>query len=205
MVTAILKGTKTSTRRIIKPYPDENFSYPLGFIVDSTERNNIGKFGFGVNECGGTIHFVKPPYKQGDILYVKETWNEWTGGYVYKAWPGPFPQAGAFQKMSWKPSIHMPKEAARIFLKVTDVRVERLRDITNEQALKEGAEGIRCTHAGLGAYGCTDCMNTGWIEPPLLHFMDIWDDTIDKKQIGTYGWDANPWVWVIDFEQIPIE
>lgn len=109
-------------------------------------------------------------------------------------------------KMHWKPSIHMPKEAARIFLKVTDVRVERLQDITEEDAIKEGCEGTPCEHHGYivggGMCGCTDCMNTGWLEPPTLEFMDIWNSTIKKQDLRFYGWDANPWVWVIEFERI---
>ena len=95
----------------------------------------------------------------------------------------------------------MPKEAARIFLKVTDVRVERLQDITEEQALKEGFIGIPCTHENVGEHGCTDCMNTGWLEPPQLEFMYTWDSTIKKADLNKYGWLANPYVFVIEFER----
>ena len=95
----------------------------------------------------------------------------------------------------------MPKEAARIWLKVKDVRAERIKDMTDKDALNEGAQGVKCDHAGLGAYGCTDCMNTGWLEPPILEFIGIWDSTIKKSDIDRYGWDANPWVWVIEFER----
>lgn len=101
----------------------------------------------------------------------------------------------------WHPSIHMPKEAARIWLKVTDVRVERLQSITEGGAIREGAEGEKCHHTNTGAFGCTDCMNTGWIEPPQVEFMQIWDSTIKKSDLDSYGWDANPWVWVIEFER----
>lgn len=86
-------------------------------------------------------------------------------------------------------------------MKVTNVRVERLKDMTDKDALKEGAQGVKCDHADLGAYGCTDCMNTGWIEPPTVEFMYIWDSTIKKSDLDSYGWDANPWVWVIEFER----
>ncbi len=82
--------------------------------------------------------------------------------------------------MIYHPSIHMPKEAARIWLKVIDVRVERLQDITDEQAAKEG---------------CDDYTSTA------LGFFNIWDSTIKKADIGRYGWDANPWVWVIEFSR----
>lgn len=81
----------------------------------------------------------KAPYQPGDILYVRETWSECTDGYVlYRAWNSPFPQAGKSSVMKWPPSIHMPKEAARIWLKVTDVRVERLQDMDWRDALDEG-------------------------------------------------------------------
>ena len=102
----------------------------------------------------------------------------------------------------WHPSIHMPKEAARIWLRVTDVRIERLQSITVEGAIREGAEGEKCHHTNAGAFGCTDCMNTGWIEPPQVEFMQIWNSTIKKSDLDRYGWDASPWVWVIEFVKI---
>lgn len=88
----------------------------------------------------------------------------------------------------WHPSIHMPKRAARIWLKVTDVRVERLQNITSEEAWKEGA---RCTCM----YPVPDCAGN------KAEFIKIWDSTIPKKAIPYYGWEANPWVWVIEFER----
>lgn len=81
------------------------------------------------------------------------------------------------------------------------MRVERLQDMTNDDALKEGAKGVRCDHAGSGAYGCMDCMNTGWLEPPIVEFVQIWDSTIKKSDIDRCGWAANPWVWVVEFER----
>ena len=74
--------------------------------------------------------------------------------------------------------------------------------MTDKDALKEGAQGVKCGHSGLGAYGCTDCMNTGWLEPPILDFMGIWNSTIKKSDLDRYGWDDNPWVWVIEFEKM---
>lgn len=196
MVRAILDRRKDATRRIVK-----------GFIPDDAVWGYTAFTPKGYISCRGTFadgygeKFFKLPCEPGDILYVRETWSEWTDGYLYKAWNSPFPQAGQSFVMRWHPSIHMPKEAARIWLKVTDVRVERIKDMTDNDALKEGAEGVRCDHAGLGAYGCTDCMNTGWLEPPLLEFMGIWNSTIKKSDLDRYGWYANPWVWVIEFER----
>lgn len=200
MVRAILDGRKSCTRRLVKPQPDEKHTYPLGFVTDSTEKKDVGCFGFGIDEYGGSIQYVKPPYgyAPGDILYVRETFIQAAAHtFWYKADDKSWMPKG----LRWKPSIHMPKEAARIWLLVTDVRVERLRDITEDEALKEGAQGVRCYHAAIGAFGCTDCMNTGWLEPPKLEFMGIWDSTIKKTDLDRYGWDANPWVWVIEFER----
>jgi len=200
MVRAILDGRKTCTRRVIKPQPDEKHTFTLGFVTDSTEKKEVGCFGFGIDEYGGSIQYVKPPYgyAPGDILYVRETWKKAPNGYYYyEDWQ----RNDIADVTKWKPSIHMPKEAARIWLKVTDVRVERLNEITVDGALREGAQGIRCDHVALGEYGCTDCMNTGWIEPPQVEFMQIWDSTIKKSDLDRYGWDANPWVWVIKFER----
>ena len=224
MVRAILDGRKTCTRRIIKPQPDEKHTYPLGFVTDGTEKKEVGCFGFGINEYGGSIQYAKPPYLGGDALYIRETWTEECGKYYYRAdydsdyldpcetLSGGYPAScrnhpgcdGCMEtstRIHWHPSIHMPKEAARIWLKVTDVRVERLNEITGDGVLREGAQGIRCDHVALGEHGCTDCMNTGWIEPPQVEFMQIWNSTIKKADLDRYGWDANPWVWVIEFER----
>lgn len=137
MVRAILDGRKTCTRRVIKPQPYGKCTYPLGFVTDSTEKKEVGCFGFGVDECGGSIQYAKPSYQPGDILYVRETWkNAPNGYYYYEDWQ----RNDIADVTKWKPSIHMPKEAARIWLEVTNVRVERLQDITIENALKEGVD-----------------------------------------------------------------
>lgn len=205
MVRAILDGRKSCTRRLVKPQPDEKHTYPLGFVTDSTEKKEVGCFGFGIDEYGGSIQYAKPPYQPGDILYVRETFYEDVDCILYKAdnekLTGYRNMRGEDIVVKWRPSIHMPKEAARIWLRVTDVRVERLHDITEDGALREGAQGVRCDHVALGEHGCTDCMNTGWIEPPQVEFMQIWDSTVKKSDFDRYGWGANPWVWVIEFER----
>ena len=198
MVRAILDGRKTVTRRLIKSQPPYDVQCPLGYCTDGY-KSEIGKFAFGSHENGGKMIFCKPPYHTDDILYVRETWSELSFGYVYKADGENIDHLGNVIK--WHPSIHMPKEAARIWLKVKDVRVERLKDMTDKDALKEGAQGVKCDHAGLGVYGCTDCMNTGWLEPTILEFMGIWNSTIKKSDLDRYGWYANPWVWAIEFER----
>lgn len=186
MVRAILDGIKSCTRRAIKPQPDEKHTYPLGFITDSTEKKEVGCFGFAVNEYGGSIQYVKPPYRYapGDILYVRETWKKAPNGYFYyEDWL----RNDIADVTKWKPSIHMPKEAARIWLKVTDVRVERLQEITSEQISREGVE-VEYPHVLNG-------------EEKRYAFSTLWNSTIKKSDLDRYGWNASPWVWVIEFER----
>ena len=197
MVRAILDGRKSCTRRAIKPQPDEKHTYPLGFITDSTEKKEVGCFGFAVNEYGGSIQYVKPPYRYapGDILYVRETWKKAPNGYFYyEDWL----RNDIADVTKWKPSIHMPKEAARIWLKVTDVRVERLQEISEDGAVKEGIYVANCKDCN-APFGCDACPDEGYDE--IDEFAELWDSTIKKSDIDRYGWDANPWVWVIEFER----
>lgn len=187
MVKAILDGRKTVTRRVVKPKPQGYFEVNDGnptYIYDTS----LGQ---------GKIF---PPYQIGDILYVRETWNHYnydnlnTGehreGYFYKASPELKSTLPDYVQLhwgeNWKPSIHMPKEAARIWLKVTDVRVERLQDISEREAEKEGFYDDVEYCVGNTARG---------------HFLELWDFTIKKSERDLYGWNANPWVWVIEFER----
>lgn len=213
MVRAILDERKTCTHRVIKPQPDEKHTYPLGFVTDSTEKKEVGCFGFGIGEYGGSIQYAKPPYQPGDILYVRETWcglpvNE-AGHmrghtiYYYKA-DGELRPKG--WRCTWHPSIHMPKEAARIWLKVTDVRVERLQEMKPVDVIKEGAYP-----------DCWDCLNTygesgsqccygteeqcSQCDGVMMEWEKLWTSTIKKSDLDRYGWDANPWVWIIEFER----
>nr|DAG11708.1 MAG TPA: hypothetical protein [Caudoviricetes sp.] len=205
MVKALLDGRKTVTRRVIKPQPKPEHPYPLGWVTDSTDNKNIGCFGWGQDEYGGVIDYAKPPCNTGDILYVRETWGiagfnpESDEMFVeYKADGASanivLPEE-KFQKYyegmseaepDWHPSIHMPHEAARIFLRVTDVRAERLQDITEEQAVKEG------------------CVGLGVFDSTARHaFIDLWNSTLKKDSDCT--WMHNPWVWAIEFERISKE
>ena len=179
MVRAILEGRKTVTRRVMKPQP----------VLDG-HFWRLGGAGWGDNIS--SFHPVpchslynRAPYHPGDILWVRETWTrlpETPGGhfrprgvYYYKAGEDLRPEK--YRGNGWHPSIHMPREAARIFLRVADVRVERLQDCGNMQAKDEG-----CT--------CSS------------QFARLWDSTIKPADRATFGWDANPWVWVISFERI---
>ncbi|EHK2355221.1 hypothetical protein KCK31_000640 [Clostridium perfringens] len=150
MVRAILDGEKTCTRRIIKKEIPEGYE-PLGFVLYPTDDKELGNLVFGGK--GANVYYAKPPYKAGDILYVRETWKRYekrvgegnscrlTEFYGYKADEDKAGNPSEFYEGKWRPSIHMPKEAARIFLKVTSVRAERLQDIDEEQAKKYSWEG----------------------------------------------------------------
>lgn len=185
MVRAILDRRKVCTRRIIKPQPTGEYATILAEIA---------------------------PYQPGDILYVRETFA-WCpcwdcgfdtipngcrnpviydskkrehGCYMYRASceDNEYPSAD-----TWHPSIHMPKEAARIWLKVTNVRVERLQEIAAESALAEGADKYIHTNGELDE------------NMTITSFIGIWNSTIKKSDLNRYGWSANPWVWVIEFER----
>ncbi len=174
MVRAILEGRKTVTRRVVKPQPPNAHD-----ILDFDEEDNSFDFLCGMIADSCYIDFAytaKAPYRPGDILYVREAWTTLVGSYLYKADQKP----GMKHPGKWNPSIHMPREAARIFLRVTDVRVERLQEIDDDGIVSEGLA----------------------IGDP---FDELWDSTIKKADRALYGWDANPWVWVIEFERISRE
>ena len=187
MVRAIMDGRKSCTRRMVKPQPNEKHTYPLGFVTDSTEKKEVGCFGFAANEYGGSIQYVKPPYRYapGDILYVRETWKKAPNGYYYyEDWQ----RNDIADVTKWKPSIHMPKEAARIWLKVADVRVERSQEITIDGIRNEGISSM--------------AVHAGDMEIALKEWKNLWNSTIKKSDLDRYGWDANPYVFVIEFVKI---
>ena len=214
MVKAILNEIKRATRRVIKGVSSGCYNAEVEVNPYITYENGKGKQLSGTYAWFYCIdshelefgELLKSRYEVGDVLYVRETWCE-DSFYTcilcekifhYKATePNYVKEHKPFLKR-WHPSIHMPKEAARIFLKVTNVRVERLRDITEEQAIEEGCTGVKCN---CQSYACTDCMNTGWLEPPTLEFMFLWDSTIKKSDIDKHGWNANPWVFAYEFER----
>lgn len=212
MVRVILDGRKTCTRRICK---DANEC-----TVPDMDFYNADKRTYAVHNFADLEHIEQLsttertcPICPGDILYVRETWERfecWNcegdesgscpkepqksvldkvcGCYMYRATDEIYGDA------MWHPSIRMPKEAARIWLKVTDVRVERLQDITEEGAKKEGAiDNCGFIHSPNNEY---DNVHTA-----REHFVKIWNNTIKKSNLDRYGWDASPWVWVIEFER----
>lgn len=198
MVRAILDGSKTVTRRLIKPQP--TYSQRDGFswkgVAYGTDAPPTIK--------GAAYNFRHAaPYRTGDILYVRETWDKYTKSvgngencrlqefYGYKASVANSEAANE----KWHPSIHMPKEAARIWLKVTNVRMERLQEITEEQAEDEGCQAYSFEYEG-DVFGQEDIDE--WTAKAI--FADLWDSTLKKDDVASYGWNANPWVWVIEFE-----
>ena len=191
MVRAILDGKKTCTRRIVKgAIPDDAM---WGYTM-FTPKGCVSCRGVYADEYGEK--FFRLPYQQGDILYVRETWckGSWMNEkerYYYKADDNDF-------HCVWHPSIHMPKEAARIWLKVTDVRVERLQEITDNECIKEGIYPSNCRDCN-DIFGCDVCPDEGYDE--VDKFVEVWNSTIKKSDLNRYGWDANPWVWVISFER----
>lgn len=212
MVRAILDGRKTCTRRLPRKQIEEKYLEYEEWVC-------------AVAPPGSTWLSEKefyeeyPPYQLGDILYVRETWQCWRA-HRYEATADIRFRAGgddvrlqfangntdsinrsdydAFINKwfsdygEWKPSIFMPKEAARIWLKVTNVSVERLQNIIEDGAKAEGANW-------------KNGKNVGWEEKmwrtAIERFAKIWDSTIKKSDLDRYGWNANPWVWVIEFER----
>ena len=187
MVRAILDGRKSCTRRICKDaneytVPDMDFynadrrTYAVHNFVDEEHTEQLST---AERTC---------PICTGDILYVRETWKEAPKGYYYyEDWQ----RNDIADVTKWKPSIHMPKEAARIWLKVTGVRMERLQEITEVGIQKEGVEVDPKECAG----------KFDFISELFLLFQRLWNSTIKKSDLDRYGWDASPWVWVIEFER----
>lgn len=202
MVRAILDGRKTVTRRVVKPQPTSKMF--TGVCTDSTARSDkaVGQWFFG-DKPGTLTEGARPPYQSGDILYVRETWKyiDFTGeddGYVYKASQNGKDWEENSEEWEWHPSIHMPKEAARIWLKVTNVRVERLIRMSHEAAKQEGIH--YCESPDGFTWKVDSDMNCCYVTPSGA-FEALWNGTVNKDDMDRYGWEANPWVWVIEFEQ----
>ena len=201
MVRAILDGKKTETRRVIKPQPCMQLFYSYaGFGAGHWCYPSESGWKYWGEQFKRPDDFPKeeagnlwnPPFRADGILYVRETFSpmykdktsDEIVGYMYKEqtleeydamhpdgneyyWPG-----------KWKPSIHMPKEAARIWMKINKVRVERLQEITEHSIEKEGLTSFD-------------------------EFQKLWNSTVFRKELERYGWAANPWVWVVSFERVP--
>lgn len=188
MVKAILEGRKTQTRRTAFPNMELrefcNKEYPNGWWFNGRVFRSFDDF----------LHYTQRPkckYQPGDILWVRETWSTHYDGIhddlqlCYKAdgidlksecLPG--------ENNCWYPSIHMPKEAARIFLKVKNVRIEKLWEMDEVAAIAEGFEDSPAV-----------------TDSPIQRFSELWDKTIKRDDLREFGYHANPWVWVVEFER----
>lgn len=206
MVRAILDGRKTATRRVVKK--------SQCMLADRKEPHELDRKYApydGMTEAELIACTYRPQYEVGDIMYVRETWSFMpcigcNGDYARGIQPcydfqaieyddGDSISDGCFlykadcktpERVTWRPSIHMPKQAARIWLKVTDVRVERLHDMTLDDFLAEGVV--------IRPEAFNDPENA--YQQARSEFMRIWDSTIKKSQTN-----MNPWVWVIEFER----
>lgn len=213
MVKAILRGEKTSTRRIIKFENNES---------DKSEYY-AGRCALAPGVFNSTAHRISkfPPYQVGDTLWVRETWQyiDFAGednGYVYKASQNGKDWEENSEGWTWKPSIHMPREATRIFLKVTDVKVEKLQDITEDEAKAEGIKSYTKDNE-VFKYAVSDYWwinyhnkherqfrGTWWQDMPRTAneaFKYLWDNRYNFPN----DWCGNPWVWVIEFKRISKE
>ena len=180
MVQAILDGKKTQTRRVVKINGSP--------ITSPKESLELTKEGLIYHSFCSMSGYYKPLCQPGDILWVREAWSEHQEYYNNSAKvfaePHYIYKADGVYANKWRPSIHMPREAARIFLRVLNVKVERLQAITYDDCLREG----------LWDYG-TDV-------DTLAAFQELWQNLNAKRG---YGWEINPWVWVYEFEKISKE
>ena len=214
MVRAILEGRKSVTRRNPFQMPPD-YDVLKGMYRDSKDRL------CAVFQCrkDPTTEAAYARYDRGDILWVRETWG--MASDLLGAVPGPVYRADYTENelralvakhYRWRPSIHMPRKAARIFLRVTEVRVERLQSLNTSDLIAEGITPrhspgrCRCAWA---VDGCMDgpCPNRDGYEffAHLKPFAELWDRTMRPADRPCYGWEANPWVWVITFERISKE
>jgi len=211
MVRAIWNGTKTQTRRVIKPQPEHHWqnmpSYRCEWISDNPD-SNLWRVKHRIAENPKHDYGdIKCPYGQpGDLLWVREAFAS-DGSFIwYRADcdDGPplenceYPD-GSFHDGKWKPSIHMPKWAARLWLKVTGIRVERVQEISEEDARAEGIIDAGCVNCGESEpCGCSDPK-----PDPIDAFIWLWN-SINGKKPG-HAWEDNPWVWVVEFRRIDKE
>lgn len=182
MINAILDGRKTQTRRIVKPQPGKSYCTKCGEIIEICECEFDGDEKANKHTKTITVENAKNKFGvTGDILWVRESWNSIYGNYFYKADQTKFDK----EHTTWRPSIHMPREACRIKLRITDIEISKVQNIGTFDLLREGmTTKLRDYAAELDLYN---------------QFSQLWDKL--NKQRG-YSWESNPFVWVISFEKL---
>lgn len=216
MVRAILAGDKTQTRRIIKRPPNDphhlrilgpsgavHYTRPEG---DKLVREAWQTPGYRVLTCAEWMAEQCQYGRPGDRLWVRETWG-YNPDHPGMAWHACYRADPGMENdgIKWKPSIHMPRAACRIKLEITSVRVERLQDISADDAEAEGVERTNFTgfgdERGLPVFPEPDVyrgsINQDWTECPIEAYQHLWE-AIN----GPHSWEANPWVWVVEFRRI---
>ena len=250
-VRAVLDDRKTAARHVIKPQPSEDSTFislqdDMAITVidkNGNERPKEVEGLYAVFNDEGEFPAYKSQYKVGDILYVREAWQEVyeteydmnaegccvnirtlivnfdsipkicsglsteyscskmpprNKYYVYKA--SNVEYSDAKNELRWRSPVIMPKEAARLFLRVTDVRVERLQGIKAYQIEQEGLNRCNISNECVGT--CRNCMQE---ESIYNRFIRFWNSKNPKKDLDKYGWNANPYVWVYEFERVEVE
>ena len=222
IVQAILNGNKTQTRRIVKPSKGEQSRWLTPELINDVPHGEIINGGWQMHhpmagknidnikiEHGSPLGWINCPYgKIGDILWVRETWLKCANGFIYRAdHHGDnkliSPSGKPFDKsVKWKPSIFMPREACRILLEVMDVRVERLQEITEEDAKAEGITDVEFYPdegfpLSVGHMAGKDDGKTSLHTTRVKAYTALWGSINGKG-----SWEKNPWVWVIEFKRI---
>jgi hypothetical protein len=214
MVKAILEGRKTVTRRVMNPQHETDSEIGVGtfhLVVHGRDGIQPGPEVFGAI-CDDGEFCLKSPYGQpGDILWVRETWAvDWEIGENSRGeGPSPFfykaTDEHPFKNGKWKPSIHMPRAACRLRLQIKSITVERLHDITEEDAIREGVQSAefeilgkcyRDYYGSASEYGHPD-YDFPTVATAKQSFETLWMSINGKE-----SWEFNPWVWRIEFEKL---
>jgi len=206
-VQNLLKNGKGQIRRVCKVQPP-NDNYKLG---RETSGKHEGKLFWYDDDFCCSEHFTCPFGAVGEEIRVKETWyyeshlyeltadepdlpsGRYSHRYIYRASNPDYPVNLGVGEHGWKSPVTMPREASRLTIIPERIWTEKLQDMTEQDAIECGFEGVRCHHHPFGntVYGCTDCYNTGWLEPPTAEFVFEWDS---RAKPG-YKFADNPVVW----------
>lgn len=211
MVRSVMDGAKTQTRRILK---FKTFGFgkdgaPASIYMDGSGKGWVAWMTQNVSAeytakiYPGEVGFKCPMGEIGSIIYVRETWAELINGhneryFAYKA--DGIPNKSDVGDWNWRPSIHMPKAAARIFLRITDIKVERLQDISEEDAVAEGVQQdvpVEKNFQIKKRYRHYSDPTIHHCEDAKSSFRSLW-----RSIYGTESWESNPWVWSISFTRV---